>query len=145
MRGTFFENNAIRVAGSPGSWAAAGVYGNFIDVTGFRRIVFLLLNGELDGDMAFKVYEATDSGGTDAQEVDSGLRNSFVNGTDENRIAGIEVLSEDLTTGYPFVGLLVTPTAADTFAAVAILAEPYGSELVSNETTDGVAFTDSLH
>lgn len=139
----FAKNYAVRMAGTPGTWAAAAVYGEWIAITGFRRITFLVANGELDGDMAFKVYEATDSSGTSATEIDTDLRNTFTNGTDEARVGIIEVRDGDLTDGYPYVALQVTPGATDTFAAVAILSEPYEAP-VSNATTDGVAFADAL-
>lgn len=141
---TFLENHAVRLVGSPATWAAAACYTDWTDITGFRRIDFLVGNGELDGDMSIKVYEATSAAGANAQEVDTGLRATFHNGADEDMAGLIEVLAEDLTTGYPYVALLVTPGATDSFCAFAVLSEPYGNELVGNDTTDGVAFATSL-
>src|SRR4030042_2454749 len=103
MSTNILDNYAIRMVSTPATYAAAAVYGTWVNMTGFRRVLFIMGNGELDANMTFKVYEATDSSGSGATEVDSALRNTFTNGTHEGYVAGIEVLADDLTTGYPYV------------------------------------------
>jgi hypothetical protein len=100
--------------------------------------MFCCINGELDGNMVVQVQEATSAAGAGAQNL-SGLTGTFTNGTDEGRVGLIEVRQEDLSSGYTHVSLLVTPTATDSFAAVAILDELYEAP-AGNATTDGVAF-----
>jgi hypothetical protein len=138
MERTFNDNHAVRLVGSPAAWAAAAVYTDWTSMVGFRRCTFLVGNGELDANMAMAVYEAKDATGTDAQAI-SGLSDTFHNGADEDRAGIIEVRDTDLTVGYPYVALLVTPGAADSFCAFAVLGEPYDLPC-SNTTTDGVAF-----
>lgn len=138
MERTFNEAHAVRLIGSPGAWAAAAVYTDWTSMVGFRRMTFIVGNGELDANMAIAAYEAQDASGTGAQAL-SGLSNTFHNGADEDRAGIIEVRDTDLTVGYPYVALLVTPGAEDSFCAFAILGEPYEMPC-SNETTDGVAF-----
>lgn len=135
---TFSEYAAVRMAGTPASWAAAAVNGNWIDMSEFRRCVFVCMNGELDGDLDVKVQEATSNVGANAANI-AGLTDAFVNGTDEARVGIIEVKDGDLTSGYKYVSLLVTPAAADTFSAVAFLLDAY-EKPASNTTTDGVAW-----
>lgn len=135
---TFNDNHAVRMAGTPATWAAAAVHGNWIAVAGYRRFTFITLNGELDGNLVAAVYKATDSSGTGAAAL-SGLTGTFTNGTDEARVGIIEVRDSDLGTDTTHISLRVTPGATDSFAAVCILSEPY--ELpVSNATTNGVAY-----
>ena len=75
---------------------------------------------------------------SDAQAI-TGLSDSFVNGTDESRVGLIEVRDADLSDGYRYVTVQVTPAATDGYACIAVLGEPYEAP-VSNATTDGVAF-----
>lgn len=138
MSRTFNDNWAVRLVGTPAAWAAAAVYTDFVSMVGFRRCAFIVGNGELDADMAIAVYEATDASGAGAQAI-SGLSDSFVNGTDEARAGIIEVREADLSDGFTHVGLLVTPGAADSFCAFALLGEAYDNP-VDNGTADGVAW-----
>jgi len=136
---TLNENLAVRMIHTPGGdYAAAAVDGTWVDMTGYRRCLFVSLAGGLDGDIAVAVYEATDATGDSAQAL-SGLADSFVNGTDEDRVGLIEVRDTDLSDGFSFVTVRVTPAATDPFSAIAILGEPYSAP-VSNATTDDVAF-----
>ena len=146
MSTNFLDNHAVRQVSTPATYAAAAVYGLWINMVGFRRATFIMSNGELDSNMAFKVYEATDSSGSGAQEVDTALRNTFTNGTHEAYVAAIEVLSDDLTDGYPYVTVQVTPGATDTYSCVVLLSDPYVAPVSNNnDATDKVAFADSLH
>lgn len=135
---SFNDMYAVRLVGSPAEWAAAAVYTDWTAMAGYRRCVFLVGNGELDDDLAMAVYEATDSSGTGAQAI-SGLSDSFVNGTDEDRAGIFEVRDADMSDGYTHLALLVTPAAADSFCAFAVLGEALENP-VDNATTDGVAF-----
>jgi hypothetical protein len=138
MPRTFNENNAVRMIHTPGSHAASAHYGEWVDMTGYRRCTFIMSAGELDGDMAVAAYRDSDGAASDPEAL-SGLSESFVNGTDESRVGIIEVREADLDADHPYVTIAVTPTAADGFACIAVLSEPYEVP-VSNETTDGVAF-----
>lgn len=135
---TFNKNWAVRMISTPATHAANAHYGSWIDIRGFRRCAFLPVAGELDADMPVAVYEATDANGSGAQPI-SGLSNTFHNGSDESRVGIIEVRDVDLTVGFNFVTLQVTPGATDGYACVAVLGEPYEAP-VDNTTTDGVAF-----
>lgn len=138
MARTFNDNWAVRLVGTPGTWAASAVYTDFVSMVGYRRCAFIVGNGDLDDDLDVKVYEAKDDSGTDAQAI-AGLTDAFVNGTDEERAGIIEVREADLSDGYTHVGLLVTPAATDSFCAFALLGEAYQNP-VSNGTEDGVAW-----
>lgn len=139
---TFHERNAVRVVATPGAWAAEAAYGAWIDIRGFQRLTFIPINGELDGNMTFAVYEATANDGTDAQAV-TGLTGTFTNGTNEGDCGIIEVLSRDLSDGFPFVTLQVTPAAADTYSCIGILSDPDVAP-VANAVANNVAFVDSI-
>jgi hypothetical protein len=138
MAHTFNQEWAVRLVGSPAVWANAYVYTDWVAIAGHRRVVFLVGNAELDGDMALAVYEATSAAGAGAQAL-TGLSDSFVDGTDEDRAGIFEVRDIDLSDGFTHVGLLVYPGATDGFCAFALLGESY-ERPVSNLTTDGVAF-----
>lgn len=138
MTRSFNDDWAVRLVGSPASWANAAVYTDWVAIAGYRRCVFLVGNGELDADMTLAVYEATSAAGAGAQAI-SGLSASFVNGTDEDRAGILEVRDSDMSAGYTHLALLVTPGAADSFCAFAVLGEALDYP-VSNATTDGVAF-----
>ena len=135
---TINENYAFRLVSTPGSHAANAHYGEWIDMLGFRRCLFVAVAGELDADLDVAVYEATSSDGDDAAAI-TGLSDDFANGTDESRVGLVEVRDSDLSDGFRYVTLQVTPGAADGYACIAVLGEPYEAP-VSNATTDGVAF-----
>jgi hypothetical protein len=137
---TFNDAFAVRSMGTPGPWSAAAQYAEatWIDMAGFRRAIFLPHAGELDADMTVAVYEATDNAGTGAQAV-SGLNDTFTNGQDEGLPGILEVRDCDLTAGYRFVNLLVTPGAADGFSGVVLLTEAY-ERPVTNTVNTHVAF-----
>lgn len=132
---------AVRSLATPGTWAAAAVYGSWIQIKGKCREVLLVpINGELDADMTIKVYEATDSSGSGAQELTrAATAQKFVNGTDEGRVGAIVVKEGQLSAGYSHVTLQITPGATDSVAAIAILGGLYAYK-ASNTTSDGVAF-----
>ncbi|MCC6361852.1 MAG: hypothetical protein IT450_24215 [Phycisphaerales bacterium] len=136
---TLNDNLAIRMIHTPGGdYAAAAVDGTWVSMAGYRRILFVSLAGGLDGNIAVAAYEATDAAGSDAQAL-SGLSDSFVNGTDEDRVGLIEVRDVDLSDGFGYVTIRVTPAATDPYSCIAILGEPITAP-VSNATTDDVAF-----
>ena len=139
MTRTFNDNWAVRMVSTPATHAANAHYGEWIDMLGFRRCAFIMLAGELDADMAAVVYQATDDSGSDAQVLDTTLADSFINGTDESRVAIAEVRDADLDDGFRYVTVLVTPGNTDGYACVAVLGEPYEAP-VGNLPADGVAF-----
>jgi hypothetical protein len=139
------DNYGFRMVATPATYAAAAAYGLWVNMVGFRRVTFMMGNGELDSDMTFKVYEATSAAGANAQEVDTVLRNTFANGTHEGYGAVIEVLADNLTDGYPYVTIQATPGATDTYCCFAILGDPYVAPVSNaNDATDKVAFADSV-
>jgi len=122
---TTSENFKYAVAGTPGTWAAAAVYGSWVQLAGVaRRAQLIAVNGELDANMTVAVYEATDASGTGAQAL-TGLTGTFHNGADEGLLGLIEVRDDDLSDGYDYIAVLCTPGATDTFAAVWQLGELY--------------------
>lgn len=140
---TLSQELAVRTVGTPGTWSAAAQYGTtWHSMVGYNRALFVLMVGELDADLPVAIYEATDSDGTSAQAV-TGLSGTFVNGTDEGKVGLIEVLSSDLTDGFPYVNIRVTPGATDAFAAAVLLGEAVENP-VSNTAADGVSFVDRL-
>lgn len=139
MTRTFNDNWAVRPVHTPGdAYAAAATAGTWHSMVGYRRCTFIPFVGELDGDLTVAAYEAQDAAGTGAQAL-AGITDSFVNGTDEDRVGILEVREADLSDGYTHVTCYVTPTATDAFSCIAVLGEPYEAP-VSNATTDGVAF-----
>jgi hypothetical protein len=138
---TLREGLAARMMGTPGTWAAAAVYTNWVQLGKVgRRALIIAGNGELDADLTVEVFEATDASGTDATEL-TGITNSqkFTNGTDEGRVGLVEVLDTDLTDGFDYIALKVTPGATDSFAAFVVISDLYDSP-ASNLPADGVAF-----
>jgi hypothetical protein len=136
---TLNDNLAIRAVATPGSYSSGVAQaGSYVSLVDYRRVLFVCMNGELDADMPVIVLEAQDANGTGAQTI-AALTGTFTNGTDEGRVGLIEVRDDDLSDGFTHVTLRVTPGAADSFSAVAILGE--GSEQpAANASANGVAF-----
>ncbi len=145
---TSSENLAVRMLGTPGAsgWAAAANYTSFIQLGKIgRRALLIPLVGDIAADGVIEVFEATDAAGAGAQELTGVVATSvtFSNGDDENRVGLIEVKDTDLSEGFDFIGLKVTPAGATyPFAAVALIADLYSFPAV-NGTAEGVAFVES--
>jgi len=140
---TLYEALGFRPVLAPAAYASGSAWSTWIKLgeSNFRSMVFVTYNGELDADATVEVFQATDSIGTDATELTSiTTGKTFANGTDEGRVGLIYVQVEDLTSGYPYVGLRVTTAASDTLTAVAVLGEAREYP-VSNVAGDGVAWT----
>jgi hypothetical protein len=120
---TFGQQFAVRSMGTPGTWSAVAQYAEsgWVDFKTYRRAIFIPHAGELDANMTCDVYEADDATGTNAQQVDSALVGTFVNGTNEGQPGIIEILDSDLE--KPFLNLRVTPGATDGFAGILLLDE----------------------
>lgn len=138
---TLTQNLTARMMGTPGPWAAAAVFTRWVQLGKVgRRALIIAGNGELDANMLIEVFQATDSSGTNAAEltaITTGV--TFVNGTDEGHIGIIEVLDTNLSEGYDYIGLRVTPGAADTFAAFVLIGDLYDAP-AENAVADGVTF-----
>jgi len=57
MAHTFNQEWAVRLVGSPAVWANSYVYTDWVAIAGHRRVVFLVGNAELDGDMALAIHQ----------------------------------------------------------------------------------------
>lgn len=136
---TLHENLAVRMIGTPAEYAAAEVDLEYVSMVGYQRVLFICGNGELDGNITIVPIEAEDENGTNAQAIGTAFNGTFTNGTDEARIGLIEVREGDLSEGYTHVTLRVTPAAADSFFAVAVLGD-HNLLPVENGTPEGVAF-----
>jgi hypothetical protein len=138
---TLNQNLAIRVAATPGPWAAAAVFGPWVQIAGlYRRALLAVVNGELDADMLVEVFEAQDGSGTGAAELTSVTTGkTFTNGSHEGKLGLIEIRDSDLHSGFTHIAVRCTPGAADTFAGFWILSDAYDYP-VDNGTTDGVVF-----
>jgi len=139
---TIREGLAVRTAGTPGQWAAAAVYGDWVALKGVgRRAALIALAGELDGDMTVEVFEATDSSGTSAQEL-TGVTTgeTFANGTDEGNCGIIEVQQDDLSAGFSHIAVRCTPATADGFAAAWVISQLYEYP-AANAAANGVTFS----
>lgn len=135
MTRTFNDNWAVRAVHTPDDAYATGLtYGTWVNMQGFRRCVFIPVVGALDGDTTIRVYEATSAAGANATEVDTDLRATFADGTDDALPGIIEVRDSDLTAGYNFVTISVASAGQDPFAAVAILGEPYSAPVDNSGT-----------
>jgi len=139
---TFNDNYAVRSMGTPGTWSAAAQYAEttWINMQGYRRAIFIGHAGELDANMTVAVYEATSSAGADAQAV-TALTGTFTNGTDEGLPGIIEIRDADLTDGYTYVNILVTPGATDGFSGVLLLTDSVSAP-VTNTVNTHIAFLD---
>lgn len=136
---TLNEHLAVRMVGTPASYADFTTNLTWVDLTGYNRALFIVGNGELDGNMVFTVKQASASDGTGAKDLDTTLTGTFTNGTDEGRVGLIEVRASDLDEGFPYITLEINPGAADTAFAIAVL-EGYTADPVANGTANGVAF-----
>lgn len=136
---TLNENLGIRAIATPGTYASGYAQaGSYVSLQEYERVLFVCMNGELDANMPVAILEAQDANGTGAQAI-SGLAGTFTNGTDEGRVGLIEVRDADLSEGFTHVTVRVTPGAADSFSAFAVLGDPYQLP-ASNGTAEGVAF-----
>ena len=134
------QANAFRMVHTPATYAAAAVDGTYISLVEHRSVTFVAGNGELDGNIVLAIVEATDSSGTSAQVL-AGKAGTFTNGTDETRVGLITVNDFDVTLGYPWVTVRVTPAATDSFFCIAVVSNP--NKLPAQNTTAlGVAFDD---
>jgi len=135
MTRTFDDNWAVRIVHTPDdAYDTAENYGTWVDMRGFRRCSFLPISGALDGNTVCKVYEATSAAGADAAEIDTALRGTFANGSDDALPGIITVLESDLTAGYNYVTLSVASAGQDPFACVAVLGEPYEAPVDNSGT-----------
>lgn len=135
MTRTFNDNWAVRAVHTPDDAYATGItYGTWVNMQGFRRCAFIPQVGALTGDTTIRVYEATDNAGTGAAEVDTALRATFADGTDDALPGIIEVRDSDLTAGYNWVTITVASAGQDPFSAVAILGEPYDAPVDNSGT-----------
>lgn len=140
---TLNKNLAVRQSHVTGTVPASSVYGNWIDVRGYDRVMFVAQVQTLDDDCDLTVYQnsaAQDSGAA----IVTGATDDFINGTDENRAGVIEIGTGNLTDGNYYVALRVTPASALAFfGAVAYLTKAH-SEPVANGTAENIAWVVNL-
>lgn len=138
---TISQDLAFRVLTTPYQFATVPTDLTFVSLVEARRAALVLMPAALTGAVTVAVIEATDDAGTDAQVI-TGLSQSYTD-TQDGLQGVFEVLDSDLSDGYTHVTLRVTPAAANTFAAYALLGD-FDELPASNTTTDGVAFVDRL-
>lgn len=135
MTRTFNDNWAVRAVHTPDdAYATASVAGTWVNMQGFRRCIFIPISGALDGNTTVQVWEATSAAGANAQEIDTALRGTFTNGSDDALPGIIEIRDTDLTADYNYVTLYVASAGQDPFACVAILGEPYSAPVDNGST-----------
>lgn len=123
-----------------GTTGTSAIDGTFIDMEGFRRCRFLVqAPATVAANIVVKAREATSAAGASAQDIATALNGTIVASTDNGRVALIELLDVELTSGYSFVSLNFTTSNNQTVVALADLADPIDLP-VTNGTVDGVAF-----
>jgi len=142
---TFIDTWALRQVGTPVSRNAEATL-DWVNITGFRRAVFLPNVADLTDDLVLTVYQATDSAGTSAKAVVTAsgtVQGTFANGTNEGMVAGLEVLADSLDEGFNFVSLNFDPAAATIASVTCILGDAYyqNETDLANTVANNVAFT----
>lgn len=96
---------------------------DYVDLSKFQEVLFVLQVGAIDAVIDFKLQEATDSSGTGLQDV-SGKAITQLTAGDDNKIVLINFRADELTvaSGYRYVRGLATlgNGSAQLVAAVAL-------------------------
>jgi hypothetical protein len=90
---------------SPANHNNSTVNTDYIDVSKFHEIMFVLLlggNGSIDSTVDFLVRESTDTSDTGGQTV-SGKTITQFSGTDDTKVAVVNVKSVELSAGYRYL------------------------------------------
>lgn len=103
---TFRAHDLAALAGvvDPQSVNNSSVSSDWIDLSKFRAVLFVLMAGATDTTIDFKLQEAKDASGTGAQDI-PGRSISALSGADDNKQAAIAVNGDQITrnSGYRFV------------------------------------------
>lgn len=83
------------------------VSSDLVDMSKFRRVMFVLSVGAVDTTVNAKLREARDSGGTGEQDI-SGKSIAALGASDDNKQVILEVSAAELSSGYTHVSLNVT-------------------------------------
>lgn len=81
---------------------------DYVDMSKFASAMFILLAGAMDSTLDFKLVEATDSGGTGAQDLSAKAITQETGGDDDNRQWIINVKAEELSAGFTHVKAVAT-------------------------------------
>jgi hypothetical protein len=76
--------------------------GDYVDMSKFRRVMFVFAVGAIDAVLDFSLREAQDTGGTGEAAITGKAITQFT-ATDDNKQAIIEVAAEELSAGYRYV------------------------------------------
>lgn len=125
----------LKQIGTPGAYSTE-VNGAWISAEDYRRVLFIVNVGDLTDDCVFTVKQATDDEGAGAKNLDATVTATATDTEDESKPGYIEVLTDHMDDGFPYITLAIAPAASVNLSIVALLGEGY--EIPASNS--GVAF-----
>lgn len=123
----------------PDAYSAAAYTSGWVAVENFHQFLAIVQAGTLGSSatLNFKLQEATDGSGTGAQDITGKAITQLTQaGTDSDKQAVIELNSEDVTTGYTHVAMVMTVgTATSDAGAIMLALNPRYGPAYSNDAT----------
>lgn len=136
----FSERAAIVGRIPPAANAAATYLTEAIDMSKWRRVAFIVVNGTLGASATvdFSVKASATSGGSYAALTNAKAITQFVKATDDNKIAIVEVLDTDVSKdSKQFIkGEMIVGTAASGSMVIALGLDPRDVPVTSDDLSN---------
>lgn len=124
------ENFSIAATIDPQAVDNGSVTSDWVDMSLYRKVSFILNVGDTDVTVDAKLQEAKDASGTDNQDI-TGFAITQLADTDDNEQVVIEIDSTDLSSGFSHVALVVTAADGTTGALVSAVGLAYDARYVA--------------
>lgn len=120
MASLLSERMAIVATIDPVDAATSAVNSDYVDMSKFSRLMAVVMAGAITGTIDGKLTESTDgSGGSEADITGKAI--TQLSATDDNKQGIINIHESELSAGFDFVRLVLTPTGGTTNLAGAII------------------------
>jgi hypothetical protein len=123
------ENFSIAATVDPQLLNNNSVTSDWVDMSLYRKVSFILNVGATDITVDAKLQEATDSSGTSAQDI-TGFAITQLTATDDNEQVVIEIDATELSEDYTHVALVVTIGNGSTGAQISAIGLGYEARYV---------------
>jgi hypothetical protein len=132
------ENFSIASTVDPQLLNNNSVTSDWVDMSLYRKVSFILNVGATDITVDAKLQEATDSSGTSAQDI-TGFAITQLTATDDNEQVVIEIDATELSENYTHVALVVTIGNGSTGAQISAIGLGYEARYVEVDHLASVA------
>ena len=120
MASLLSERMAIVATIDPVDAATSAVNSDYVDMSKFSRLMAVVMAGAITGTIDGKLTESTDGSGGSEQDL-TGKTITQLSATDDNKQGVINIHESELSAGFDFVRLVLTPTGGTTNLAGAII------------------------